>query len=204
MFNRANLQASLVGIGAKPDIDVFDELASSYAEPGRYYHTDRHIAECLGHCSDLKHLANQPYAIEVAIWFHDAIYNTKRTDNERKSADWAASYLSSEGVEKHLVRHIFDMIVATKTHETTDTDSSIMLDIDLGILGSSVAVFEEYDQAIRMEYDWVPQEQYRIARIQVLQSFLSRDEIFKTVQFQNRYEAQARKNLQRKIIELGA
>ena len=99
---------------------------------------------------------------------------------------------------------IVDMIHATKTHHARHGDAALMLDVDLGILGASQSAFEAYDHAIRLEYGWVPEEPYRHRRAQVLKTFLDRESIYKTREFRDQYEEQAKKNLARKIRELSA
>ena len=150
----------------------------------------------------MRSLAIHPSEIQVAIWFHDAVYDTHQSDNEEQSAEWARSYLEGAGVSLESTTRIVRMILATKTHKPHDADAEIMLDIDLGILGTSAEVFESYDKAIRREYHWVPEEQYCVGRAQVLSSFLDRPNIYHTQLFSQQYESQARENLSRKIEEL--
>jgi predicted metal-dependent HD superfamily phosphohydrolase len=77
-----------------------------------------------------------------------------------------------------------------------------MADVDLSILGRAPEVFDAYEQAIRKEYAWVDDEQYNRARIEVLQSFLDRDRIYRTDVFAGLYEQSARENLSRSISRL--
>jgi predicted metal-dependent HD superfamily phosphohydrolase len=210
MFSRSYLNDSLGTIpvpggfanGIVPKINLFDQLAAAYSEAGRYYHTDRHISECLRHFSSFRHLAKRPGEIEVALWFHDAVYDARRQDNEALSAAWATEYLNAERAESGVVNRIAAMILATKTHIAQDSDTALLLDIDLGILGSHPEAFEAYDRAIRLEYAWVPEAEYRSARAKVLQQFLDRPVLYQTLEFRDRYEAQARSNLEQKIAQL--
>src|ERR1051325_7755552 len=68
----------------------FDELAARYNEPHRAYHTLAHIADCLDQFEAAKHLAEEPLAVELAIWFHDAVYDSRASANEERSVDLAA------------------------------------------------------------------------------------------------------------------
>jgi predicted metal-dependent HD superfamily phosphohydrolase len=203
MFRRHIFHASLKGVGAKLDLDAFDDLAAAYAEPGRYYHTQQHISACLAHCQRFRALAQRPSEVEVALWFHDAVYDSHRSDNEEQSAQWAERYLAAAAVAPAVISRIVEMILATKFHAEREGDIALVVDIDLGILGAAVQAFETYDHAIRREYDWVPEAQYRAARCQILQTFLDREAIYQTQTFRRHYEAQARENLSRKITELG-
>jgi predicted metal-dependent HD superfamily phosphohydrolase len=202
MFEKQNLHQSLAVLGVIDPGDIFFELAESYEASTRHYHSDRHVSECLKHFSNYRDQAEKPAEIEIAIWFHDAIYDTTKSDNEEQSADWAKRYLTQKAVNPLAVDRIEKMIIATKTHQSESEDSALMVDIDLGILGASADVFEEYDAAIRREFHWVPTVQYCIGRSQVLSSFLKREAIYQTPAMFDLYEVQARENLSRKIKEL--
>jgi predicted metal-dependent HD superfamily phosphohydrolase len=204
MFDATSLNAALMSVGANSSIRLFEALQSAYKKPGRYYHTATHVAECLHQAKRYGHLATSLEEIEVAIWFHDAVYDTQRNDNEEKSAEWAERELSSLGARVESIARISEMMLATRTHSSTNLDTLLLIDIDLGILGAEPAIFEHYDQAIRREYSWVPEPDYRAGRIKVLSSFLERPAIFQTSEINVQYEVRARENLQRKIIELVA
>ncbi len=204
MFTQQNLHLSLSSLGVLDPGEIFDALHAEYTGQGRHYHSDTHVAECLRHLERLRHLALQPEEIEVAIWFHDAIYDTRKNDNEEQSAAWAVRYLDDAGVNPDVVSRVENMILCTKTHVADTEDAELMLDIDLGILGTTQEIFESYDEAIRREYHWVPEADYRKGRTAVLASFLERDTIYKTEVFLDEYEKQARENLQRKISTLSS
>lgn len=203
-FSDENLRAVLQTLGVVEAGDVFSLLKTAYSDPVRHYHTDAHVTECLLLLDRFTHLANRPGEVEIAIWFHDAVYDTKRSDNEEASAEWARRFLTSVNVEQDAIDRVTAMILATKTHESNDIDCELLLDIDLSILGTDSDIFEAYDRAIRQEYDWVRQEQYVVARMAILNSFLSRPRIFRTAEFFRTHEEQARDNLQRKVLQLGA
>ena len=202
MFTRKNLDQTLRDLGAKPSEAIFTELYQAHTDKSRFYHNDQHISECLSHFQKLRRSADHPAEIEIAFWFHDAVYDTRANDNEERSADWAKAFLTISGVNQVSIERVVSMIIATKTHETDDTDSEILVDIDLGILGASEEAFERYDAAIRSEFHWVPLDQYVQGRAQVLQHFLDRDYIYKTAFFRTNHEQQARSNIARKINQL--
>jgi len=202
MFIITALSESLSAFGISECDAIFAALKDAYGGQDRHYHDESHVSECLGHLSSTSHLAVQRQEIEVAIWFHDAIYDSTKADNEERSADWAREYLSGEGVSENTIERIYNMIIATKTHKANTDDEELLLDIDLGILGTSASTFEQYDQAIRKEYHWVPAEQYSAGRVDVLRSFLDRPRIYQTAHFHDALEDSARSNLARKIDEL--
>lgn len=201
MFEQNSLDESLAAVGAKTDgathRGLFEKLSAMYGGSGRHYHSQSHVIHCLAHLQAWRHLARNPAEIEVAIWFHDAIYDTHRTDNEERSAEWAREYLQRHHVQDNVVARIFDMIMATKHHQVDDGDIALLVDIDLGILGASAANFEVYDRQIREEYHWVPSVAYRTSRRKVLKDFLDREVIYKTPEIYDQLERRARNNLER-------
>jgi predicted metal-dependent HD superfamily phosphohydrolase len=109
--------------------------------------------------------------------------------------------LSHLGLPSEAIQRVAQMILSTKTHQTAndDVDCQILLDADLAVLGAPVARYETYAQAIRQEYNWVPEASYRSARGQVLQTFLGRTRIYWTEPMFVALEEQARENMRREI-----
>lgn len=183
---------------------TFASLLAAYRQPHRHYHTPRHIADCLHQFDTLRHAADQPHAIELAIWFHDAIYDPYRSDNEQASADWAMRFMRENGLPTALQGRVEALILATR-HDAiaTDHDTAILIDIDLSILGSAADTYDIYRQAVRREYRWVPGPLFRRSRRAVLESFLRRDRIFLTDPFHASHEARARDNIGNELARLG-
>jgi predicted metal-dependent HD superfamily phosphohydrolase len=182
------------------DESVFHALMTHYGEPHRHYHTLRHLEECLGLLDEVVELASHPAEIELALWFHDAIYDVRRQDNEGRSAEWARSSAEAQGLPADVVERIVELVLVTR-HDgvSKSADQALLVDIDLAILGSSAARFAEYDTAIREEYEWVPAILYNMKRKSILRQFLGRPAIFTTPRFVERYEQRARANLQASI-----
>ena len=137
-----------------------------------------------------------------AIWFHDIIYKSSKKDNEDKSAEFAKEILSKFSLSHDEVKKVVDLIESTKAHQLevlNDLDNAFLLDFDLSILGQEWNVYEVYIQNIRKEYSIYPDFLYKPGRKKVLQSFLHRETLFFTEKYQNLYEKQARKNLEREI-----
>jgi predicted metal-dependent HD superfamily phosphohydrolase len=204
MFTEEHLATALRQLRGGDAAELFLALASAYAEPARHYHNARHVAESLALAREHRHLAIAPAELELAIWFHDAVYEPKATDNEERSAAWARRALEIRSVPAEAVRRIETMILATKTHPVSDGDTALMLDIDLGILGAPPARFDAYDKAIGLEYAWVEPSLYRQARSSVLAGILQRPFIFQTAAFRRRFETTARANLARALQALDA
>jgi len=183
--------------------DPFPDLAARYDEPHRHYHTAAHITACLALFDEIRPAVDDPVSLELALWFHDAVYQPRAGDNEERSADLATAALLACGGEAARVDRVKALILATKTHEPADVpDAPWMLDIDLAVLGSPPERFAAYDAAIHEEYAWVESTEYRARRAQVLATFLARPHIYQTPAFRDRFEQAARRNLQRTIAHL--
>jgi len=176
---------------------VLDDLLARYCEPQRHYHTLQHLQECFTGYDLLQADMRRPGEIALALWFHDAVYDPQRGDNEALSADLAAAALHAAGAQDDTIARVQALIMATQGHAAPpdDQDCAILLDIDLGILGAAPARFAEYERQIRAEYAHVPDDAYRIGRARVLDGFARRDRIYETARFHALYEQAARRNL---------
>lgn len=174
-----------------------------YSEPHRHYHNLRHISDCLMEFDRLAALAREPLAVELAIWFHDAVYDPRAADNEARSAQLAREWLREAVAGPALVESVSQLVLATKAHGgTLHADAPLLVDIDLSILGQSPGRFWEYEKQIRREYDWVPAAIFCRKRAEILEGFLERERIYLTdVVFQER-EALARDNLRTSVGRL--
>jgi predicted metal-dependent HD superfamily phosphohydrolase len=177
---------------------LMNTLIAAYNEPQRKYHTEQHLRECLTLFNEHIKLAQEPAEIEMALWFHDAIYDVKATGskNEDQSADWAEDELRKAGVAPERIARIKDHILATKHSALPQgTDQQLLVDIDLAILGAQPERFAEYEQQVRQEYRHVPGLIFNWKRKQILKEFLARSPIYATPELRERFEGQARKNL---------
>lgn len=176
----------------------FADLATRYAHPDRHYHNLEHLRHVLETIDRLTPLAQDLPAVLLAAWFHDAIYDARAKDNEEQSAAHARLVLERLGVPKTLTDRVAELIRLTKTHSAPpdDIDGHILLDADLAILGADETVYRHYAEAIRREYAWVPEADYRMGRTAVLQRFAERESIFHCQQMRDEFEGSARQNLQ--------
>jgi predicted metal-dependent HD superfamily phosphohydrolase len=193
--------AAWQGLGAGAPALLFEQLIAAYREPHRRYHTLQHLEECFANFDLLRAEAENAAQSELALWFHDAVYDTRRDDNEERSAHWARDSIFP--VSREAAERVHRLIMATK-HDAApeDSDARIVVDVDLSILGAANDRFDEYERQIREEYAWVPSALYRRERRRILAAFLSRPALFSTAAFLRRYEAQARRNLGRAIATL--
>ena len=188
--------------GAAP-AQEFAALTSRYAESHRHYHTAQHINECLAHFDGAYTCCEHPPEVELALWFHDAIYEPRAKDNEEKSADWAVRVMRESGMPLDAQTRVRALIMTTCHDALPETaDEQVLVDIDLSILGADAARFDEYEAQVRAEYRWVPGFLFRRKRREVLEGFLARESIYATTHFRNQLEKKARDNLARSLARL--
>jgi len=191
-------------LGAQNDGSrTFQQLAAAYAEPDRTYHNTAHVQHCLAALDQARSLADRPDEVEAALWFHDAVYVSWRSDNERRSALLGEAALASAGVGPAASHRVAALILATSHHVLeTEQDAQLICDVDLAILGAPAPEFDQFERAIRREYRWVPDVLYRRSRSAVFRGFLLRASIYQTAEFRTRYEERARQNLERLLTAL--
>ena len=191
-------------LGAQGNVNaVYNDLVSRYSEPHRAYHTLKHIGHCLDEFEQVRHLATNPDAVELALWYHDAIYDTKAIDSEERSATLAVEVVRGVSLFDNFGQSVTNLIMATKhTSAPTDPDVQLLVDVDLSILGQSEDKFNEYEQQVHKEYEWVAEDAFFAGRSAILKSFLNRPAIYSTQFFRNKYETQARQNIARSLARL--
>ena len=185
---------------------VLDDLLAAYREPLRHYHNVEHVASLLRLLDENGHGVADRTAVELAILFHDVVYDPTRHDNERASADLASERLAALGFASELITKVQTYILATQHGQTApasgDAALALLLDLDLSILGVAPAEYRAYAQAIRREYGHVTDELYRLGRKRVLEGFLARDRIYRTEPLHALRDARARDNIANEIAEL--
>lgn len=175
-------------------------LLKRYAESHRHYHTVEHIRHCLEEAENCRSIQDHPFEIDLALWFHDAIYRPFGSANVLKSARLATSKLQQAGLPDDSIELISTLIKATM-HPTDpeDPDARIVSDIDLSILGSDPKTYDRYEINIRREFEPLPEILYLHRRINFLEQLLELESIYHTEYFIRRYEEAAQENLKRTI-----
>lgn len=172
-------------------------LTTAYSEPQRAYHTLQHLEECLHEFDEAKLAGGMahPDVVEMALWFHDAVYDPQGAQNEELSAAMAVEALAGHDCAAEVRR----LILLTQSHQpqadAEGADDAWMIDIDLSIFGQPPERVLEYEQQIRQEYAWVPEAVYREKRREILAAFLERPRIYLTDEFHARHDRRARENL---------
>lgn len=181
------------------------DLLARYGEPHRRYHTVRHLREVLAIVDELAAEADDPDAVRLAAWFHDAVYAIGSASNERDSAQLAEQVLEGLGTPAARICETARLVLLTASHrpERGDRNAAVLCDADLAILGAPPERYLEYAAEVRQEYAAVPDEAFRRGRAEVLRSLRDAPALFHTALARERYEERARANLAAEIAALG-
>lgn len=183
--------------------EVWEEIVKYYSEPHRHYHTLQHIDECLDLFDALEGDPCATKEVEWAIWMHDIVYDPRSKMNEDNSCAVSATLMTWLDIMPPSLYHINGLIMATKTHDHVlpNTEQSLLVDIDLGILGAANGRFVEYEQQIRREYGFVHRDDYYPAREKIMLGFASKSPMYQHAELQRMLGPQAAKNLYPYVYE---
>jgi predicted metal-dependent HD superfamily phosphohydrolase len=175
-------------------------LAEAYAQKGRHYHTLDHIRFCLEQLDHFRKFARRPALIELAIWYHDAVYDTRGTESEIKSAQLFERFAAKVGLDVRSTSFVSATICAT-THKEEDLyyhpDCFLMLDIDLLPLSKPAEQFDADTRAYRKEFKHLSDEAFNARSNGFLQSLHDRFPIYRNEWVLEEFEAKAQANLNR-------
>ena len=180
--------------------DLWTEIEKNYSSKKRHYHTLHHLDSLLAQLTDVKGEIQNWNTILFTIYYHDIVYNSLKSDNEEKSAELAKKRMKQISVSSDTIEFCKNQILATKSHiKSSDSDTNYFTDADLSVLGQTWETYSLYYKNVRKEYSIYPDFVYNPGRKKVLNHFLSMDRIFKTDIFYNKFEMQAKHNLQKEI-----
>lgn len=181
----------------------FQKLVDRYSEKHRYYHNLNHVDDCLKHLDEIVDRIIDYRTVEVALWFHDIIYDPMKNDNEKMSSQYAKAFLESVNLASDVISKIEHLVALTKHPTFPETnDEKFLVDIDLTILAANKEHYDHYESCIRKEYGFVPSSLYKRGRKKILMSFAKSDRIYWTDHFYKKYENQARGNIERAMANL--
>ena len=183
---------------------VGEDLLARWSEPHRHYHTVGHLGVVLAVVDEQAARAEDPTAVRLAAWYHDAIYDPHRVDNEEASAVLAESALPELGLAPDRVAEVARLVRLTASHDPIpgDRNGGLLTDADLCVLASPPDVYQAYTAAIRREYAHVPDPAFAAGRAAVLQNLLSLPRLFHTPTLRDRWEDAARANMTRELSGL--
>jgi predicted metal-dependent HD superfamily phosphohydrolase len=196
--------AVLMGsFGFPPNKEACDTLVAAYSEGHRHYHTLRHLEGCLRDLDSCAAKAERANEIELALWFHDAIYRPLSGDNEGKSAEWAAAFLESNRAAPDIIQRVRALVEVTKHQGSPQgRDQSLLVDVDLAILGAEESEYDLFEAGVRKEYQLVPSFLFNKKRAEILSEFLRRPSLYTNEPFRSNLEGRAKLNLRRAISKL--
>jgi len=178
------------------------ELLERYAESERRYHTIDHIDHCLGEFDRVRDDCGQADAVELAIWFHDAIYNFPAYENEKLSAAFFMEK-SEHLLDSQFRQDVAALVIATEhISAPEDPDQRILVDVDLSSFGLPWDQFAADGKNIRKELHYLTDEEFYQGQIAFMEALLGRDRIFNTAHFFDAYETKARENVERYLHAL--
>ncbi|MDB5310990.1 MAG: hypothetical protein JWO38_5192 [Gemmataceae bacterium] len=185
---------------------VFDLLVAAYSAPDRFYHTLEHLGEMFRVAARLTTITDDPSVVQLAIWFHDAVYDARAKDNEIRSAELATTLLGPIGVPRSEIDRVGQLVKATAhladARPPGERELAILLDADLAILGAAEDRYRRYAADIRKEYSWVPDDEYKLGRSRVLEHLLARPRIYWYELMYQEGEERARANMHAELQEL--
>lgn len=191
----------LVGESAAGEA-VGAELVARWSEKHRRYHDLDHLRAVLAAVDLIEEWADDPAAVRLAVWFHDAVYDGRPGWDEERSAQLAQARLPRCGVPAARVAEVARLVRVTAAHDTLaegDRNGAVLCDADLAVLGGDG--YAEYAAKVRQEYAHVPGELFREGRAQVLRRLLAVPSLYRTAPARELWEARAREAM---TAELGA
>lgn len=193
------------------------ELLKRWEEAHRSYHNSAHLLEMLGHL-DTFYSGQTPRPLALAAWFHDAVYEGTPGNDERHSAQLAATSLApliEAGQLKHTeLDAALALIEATTSHTLpledqcleqaglSFKDAELFLDADVAILAADEPRYHRYCAGVRAEYGHIADTDFRQGRTRILADFLGREKIYLSQRGQADFEQKARQNMARELAEL--
>lgn len=182
---------------------VYDTINLSYTQPARHYHNLDHLHNCLRELDEVRELAQDADAIEIALWYHDIVYDIAAPDNEARSAQLVFEICMAAGLPGSFAGVVSRLIIATDHRgEVKTKQEQLIRDIDLSILGKPSDEYHNYETSIRKEYSMVPDDEFKTGRMNFLRQLLDQRAIYLTDFFSGKYELTARANIKHALVML--
>jgi predicted metal-dependent HD superfamily phosphohydrolase len=193
------LAALCARLGGRAADEPRRRLLAAWQEPHRAYHGLRHLVECLDALDACPQPGDAAAVAKLALWFHDAVYDPRATDNEERSAAWLLDFAREAGLPARVAERAATLVRLT-AHAATGApcegrDADLVHDADLAILAADPFRLSEYEDAVRREYAHVGTIPFALGRGALLAGLLSAPAIYRTPEFRARHEERARRNL---------
>ncbi|MUL66239.1 metal-dependent phosphohydrolase [Mycobacterium sp. CBMA 234] len=183
--------------------DVGEALLGRWAEPHRRYHDMSHLRGILSAVDALAAFADDPDAVRVAAWYHDAVYAGK-SDDEENSALLAESELGELGVDAEFVAEVGRLVRVTITHNPAadDHNGQVLSDADLAVLAVPPEDYQHNTARVRAEYRHVSDGDFVAWRARMIEAMLAAPFLYRTDQGRRLWEDTARTNLKAELAAL--
>jgi predicted metal-dependent HD superfamily phosphohydrolase len=175
---------------------------------GRHYHNIQHVSDCLKELEDLKKATSYymfPWSfndLKLALWYHD-VESTEEESIEYLGKDWFRIQEHEPYDSAVSICQVNRLIMKTKpSSKANEVMDMYIKDIDISILGKPFDTFKDYENRVRKEYPDYCDKTFCLGRAAILRKFLKQDSIYLTNVFRDKYEKQARKNLEASIEHL--
>jgi predicted metal-dependent HD superfamily phosphohydrolase len=183
--------------------ECWQEIEINYTKKKRYYHSLTHLEHLYAQLENVKISIEDWDTILFTLFYHDVIYSALKKNNEEQSALLAEKRMAQFGVNANIIEKCKNQIIATKQHlQNEHSDTNYFTDADLSILGADWEQYCVYFKNVRKEYSIYPSIIYNPGRKKVLQHFLGMDRIYKTAFFYDKFEVNAKMNLQKEMEQL--
>jgi predicted metal-dependent HD superfamily phosphohydrolase len=193
------------------------DVLCNYANADRFYHNFKHIGlmldgldthfypDAMWYGIPQEKYRQTPVYLQIkqAIIYHDVIYDARRNDNEARSA-YEAEIAMMEEYDEDWIEEVQRLIMITKTHQPAQNDAPGQIITDLDLAGLASPNYIKHSQQIRQEFEFATDEQWYYGRQAFLTNFLGRDTVFHTSIGQNRWEADARRNMNLELNYINA
>lgn len=186
---------------------ISQDIITTYNKAERGYHDLTHISKMLHNFDSFilnSAFANKIYNINefaFAVIMHDYVNGTK---NDIELSVTKAKQFLHRISKNYNCAYIEKLIRATDYEKImqTDFEQQLMQDLDLLILGSNSAEYDVYAAKIRAQYNEFSDTTFNPNRIKILNIFLNRSHIYNITYFRDKYEKNARNNLNQEIQHL--
>lgn len=180
---------------------VTDALMAQYSDPSRHYHGISHVDFCLSQLEPARPLFGNVVAGELALWFHDVIYDPTRGDNEARSAEFFSTW-ARDALPGPLVDQVNKLILMTDYPSAPkDNDARLLVDIDMSSFGRPWPEYLRDSLDVRREAVHLSDDEFYARQLRFLESQLRREAFCYTRFFQARHGQRAMDNM-RKLVRL--
>jgi predicted metal-dependent HD superfamily phosphohydrolase len=178
-------------------------LLARWAEPHRRYHDLSHLRGVLDGVEALAVLADDPDAVRLAAWYHDAVY-AGDSDDEENSALLAESELAALDVEPAFLAEVGRLVRMTVRHDPAadDRNGQVLSDADLAVLALPPAEYRANTARVRAEHSHVGEAEFRVGRARIISELLAASAVYRTEPGRRLWEDAARANLTAELASL--